>query len=62
MLGPCALWHHIKDTSVGEDVCKVRSGHAPDDLAALGQDTVPDAIRWVSYEAFTRPLDVIRLP
>ncbi|MFV2198391.1 ISAs1 family transposase [Nocardiopsis sp. LOL_012] len=48
---------------------------APDELAAylwgqwamvflgrLGQDTVPDAIRWVSYGAFTRPLDVIGLP
>jgi predicted transposase YbfD/YdcC len=65
-------WHHVKDVSLGEDACKVRSGHAPDNLAALramalvflerlGQDTVPDAIRWVSYEAFTRPLDVIGL-
>ena len=66
-------WHHVKDVSLGEDACKVRSGHAPDNLAALraaavvllsrlGQDTLPDAIRWVSYEAFTRPLDVIGLP
>lgn len=66
-------WHHVKDVSLGEDACKVRCGHAPDNLAALralalvflgrlGQDTVPDAIRWVSYEAFTRPLDVIGLP
>ncbi|MCY9785216.1 ISAs1 family transposase [Nocardiopsis sp. EMB25] len=66
-------WHHVKDVSLGEDACKVRSGHAPDNLAVLravalvflsrlGQDTVPDAIRWVSYEAFTRPLDVIGLP
>ena len=65
-------WHHVKDVSLGEDACKVRSGHAADNLAALraialvflsrlGQDTLPDAIRWVSYEAFTRPLDVIGL-
>ncbi|PDP86488.1 ISAs1 family transposase [Glycomyces fuscus] len=65
-------WHHVKDVSLGEDGCKVRSEHAPDNLAALralalvflgrlGQDTMPDAIRWVSYEAFTRPLDVIGL-
>jgi hypothetical protein len=58
---------------LGEDACKVRSGHAPDNLAALralalvfldrlGQDIVPDAIRWVSYEAFTHPLDAIGLP
>lgn len=65
-------WHHVKDVSLGEDACRVRSGHGPDNLAVLralalvllgrlGQDTVPDAIRWVSYEAFTRPLDVIGL-
>jgi predicted transposase YbfD/YdcC len=65
-------WHHVKDVSLGEDACRVRSGHGPDNLAALralalvflgrlGQDTLPDAIRWVSYEAFTRPLDVIGL-
>lgn len=57
---------------MGEDTCKVRSEHGPDNLATLralalvflgrsGQDTVPDAVRWVSYEAFTRPLDVIGL-
>lgn len=56
-------WRHVKDVSLGEDACKVRSGHVPHNLAALralalvflgrlGQDTVPDAIRWVSYEAF----------
>lgn len=66
-------WHHVKDASMGEDACKVRSGHGPDNLATLravaiellsglGQGTLPDAIRWVSYEAFTRPLDVIGLP
>ncbi|WP_233571079.1 ISAs1 family transposase [Nocardiopsis sp. Huas11] len=65
-------WHHVKDVSWGEDACKVRCGHAPDNLAALravavvllgrlGQETLPDAIRWISYEAFTRPLDVIGL-
>lgn len=65
-------WHHVKDVSMGADACKARSGRGPDNLAALraialvflsrlGQDTVPDAIRWVSYEAFTRPLDVIGL-
>ena len=51
-----AAWHHIKDVSLGEDTCKVRSEHGPDSLATLralalvflgrlGQDTVPDAIR-----------------
>lgn len=65
-------WHHVKDVSLGEDAYRVRSGHGPDNLAALralalvllgrlGQDTAPDAIRRVSYEAFTRPPDVIGL-
>ena len=65
-------WHHVKDVSLSEDACRVRSGHGPDNLAVLHalvlvllgrleQDTVPDAIRWVSYEAFTRPLDVLSL-
>jgi predicted transposase YbfD/YdcC len=49
-------WHHIKDASLGEDACKVRSCHGPDNLAALRavaiallgrlwHDTLPDAIR-----------------
>ncbi|WP_306368614.1 ISAs1 family transposase [Nocardiopsis sp. CC223A] len=70
--GGIEAWHHVKDVTLGEDACKVRSGHGPDNLAALRalalvflgrlrQDTVPDAIRGVSYEAFTRPLDVIGL-
>jgi hypothetical protein len=28
-------WHHVKDVSLGEDACKVRSGHGPNNLAAL---------------------------
>ncbi|WP_306369605.1 ISAs1 family transposase [Nocardiopsis sp. CC223A] len=70
--GGIEAWHHVKDVSLGEDACTVRCGHGPDNLVALralalvflgrlGQDTVPDAIRWVSYEAFSRPLDVIGL-
>uniref|UniRef100_UPI001E299805 ISAs1 family transposase n=1 Tax=Nocardiopsis sp. FIRDI 009 TaxID=714197 RepID=UPI001E299805 len=26
-------WHHVKDVTLGEGACKVRSGHAPDNLA-----------------------------
>ncbi len=50
--------------------CKVRTGHGPANLAALRslagplltaleRPTIPDAIRWVSYGCFTRPLDLI---
>ncbi|MDS1269607.1 ISAs1 family transposase [Lipingzhangella sp. LS1_29] len=62
--------HHVRDTTFAEDACTVRSGHGPANLAplrrlaallltALKRPTVPDAIRWVSYECFTRPLDLI---
>jgi len=64
--------HHVRDTTFAEDACKVRSGHGPANLAtlrslaalllsALGRPTIPDAIRWVSYACFTRPLDLIGL-
>jgi len=59
-------------TTFGEDACRVRTGHAPANLAALrsltvlllralGRTTVPDALRWVSHECFKRPLDLIGL-
>ncbi|QBI56160.1 ISAs1 family transposase [Streptomonospora litoralis] len=62
--------HHVRDTTFAEDACKVRSGHGPANLAALrslaalllsalARPTIPDAIRWVSYACFTRPLDLI---
>lgn len=64
--------HDVKVAYLGKDVCKVRCGYSPDNLAALravalvflgrlGQDTMPDVVPWESYEAFTRPLDVIGL-
>ncbi len=64
--------HHVRDATFGEDACKVRTGHAPANLAALrslaalllralGRTTVPDALRWVSHECFKRPLDLIAL-
>lgn len=64
--------HHIRDVSFGEDACKVRTGHGPQNMAMLhnlaipllaGLDTssIPEAVRWVSYETFTRPLDLLGL-
>lgn len=49
--------HYVRDVSMGEDACRVRSGHAPQNLAALRNLTVglirhrtrhryvPDALR-----------------
>lgn len=31
-------------------------------LAGLGCASIPQAVRWVSYEAFTRPLGLLQLP
>lgn len=64
--------HHIRDVSFGEDACKVRSGHSPQDMAVLrnlaipflgelDKRSIPEAIRWVSYETFTRPLNLLGL-
>ncbi|TQN33210.1 DDE family transposase [Haloactinospora alba] len=65
--------HHIRDVSLGEDASRVRTGNAPQNmallrdvaigvLAGLGFASIPAAYRWVSYECFTRPLDLLRLP
>lgn len=64
--------HHIRDVRFGEDASRVRSGHGPQNmamlrnlvvqlLAELGHASIPEAVRWVSYEAFTRPLDLLGL-
>jgi len=49
--------HYVRDVSMGEDACRVRSGHAPQNLAALRNITIglirqrtrhkyiPDALR-----------------
>lgn len=49
--------HYVRDVSMGEDACRVRSGHAPQNLAALRNLTlglirqrtrhkyIPDALR-----------------
>lgn len=66
--------HHVRDVTFGEDASKIRSGHGPQNMAMLRNLAIPllawleafahipEAIRWVSYEAFTRPLDLIGLP
>ncbi|WP_231493836.1 ISAs1 family transposase [Nocardiopsis sp. CNT312] len=64
--------HHVRDVSFGEDASRVRTGHGPQNmamlrnlviplLAELGHTSIPEAVRWVSYEAFSRPLDLLGL-
>lgn len=31
-------------------------------LAELGMSSIPEAVRWVSYQAFTRPPGLLRIP
>lgn len=64
--------HHVRDLSFGEDASRVRSGHGAQNMAMLRNlaipllarlewSSVPAAVRWVPYEALTRPLDLIGL-
>lgn len=65
---------HSRDVSSAEDASRVRCGHAPQTMAMLRNLAIPvlaslghcrwssEAIRWVSYEAFTRSLELIGLP
>lgn len=56
--------------SFGEDASRVRTGHAPQNMAllrdaaigvlsGLGFASIPAAYRWVGYDCFTRPLDLL---
>ncbi|WP_238581028.1 ISAs1 family transposase [Streptomonospora alba] len=62
--------HHVRDVSFGEDASRVRTGNAPQNMAllrdtaigllsGLGFASVPAAYRWVGYDCFTRPLDLL---
>ena len=65
--------HHVRDVSFSEDASRVRTGQGPQNMAMLrnlaiplltelGMTSIPEAIRWVSYEAFIRPLELLRIP
>jgi len=65
--------HHVRDVSFGEDASRVRCGHGPQNMAMLrnlaipllselGMSGIPEATRWVSYETFTRPLELLQIP
>ena len=65
--------HHVRDVSFGEDASRVRTGNGPQNMAMLrnlaiplltewGMTSIPEAVRWVSYETFTRPLELLQIP
>lgn len=43
--------HHVRDVSFGEYASRVRTGNGP--------QSIPEAYRWVGYDCFTRPLDLL---
>ncbi|MFE1382963.1 ISAs1 family transposase [Streptomyces sp. NPDC058740] len=62
--------HFVRDTAFGEDASKIRTGHGPENLAALrnlaintlraaGHQNIAAGLRHASYEPFTRPLDLL---
>ncbi|MFF3062835.1 ISAs1 family transposase [Streptomyces sp. NPDC057909] len=65
--------HFIRDTTFAEDASKIRTDHGPENMATLrslainllraaGHSNIAAAIREVSYQPFTRPLDLLGLP
>jgi hypothetical protein len=64
--------HFVRDTTFREDASKVRTGHGPENMATLrnlaintmraaGHRNVAAGLRHVSYEPFTRPLDLLAI-
>ncbi|WP_327710584.1 ISAs1 family transposase [Streptomyces sp. NBC_00464] len=65
--------HFVRDTAYREDASKVRTGHGPENMAALrnlaintlrdhGHHSIAAGLRHLSYEPFTRPLDLLQIP
>ncbi|MFJ2240988.1 hypothetical protein [Streptomyces sp. NPDC087859] len=57
--------HHIRDTTIGEDTSKIRTGHGPENMATLrsfaistlrtaGHRSLAAGLRAISYTPFTR--------
>lgn len=62
--------HYVRDVTFAEDASQVRTGHGPENMATLrslaincfreaGSTNIAEAIRHVSYDPFTRPLDLL---
>ena len=65
--------HYVRDTLGDEDRSQIRTGHGPENMAALrntalnrlratGATNMTAAVRDLSYEPFTAPLDLLGIP
>ncbi|MGW8358310.1 ISAs1 family transposase [Streptomyces wedmorensis] len=65
--------HYVRDTLWDEDRSQVRTGHGPENMATLrntalnhlradGATNIAAAVRDLSYEPFTKPLDLLGIP
>ncbi|MFJ8390139.1 ISAs1 family transposase, partial [Streptomyces sp. NPDC094438] len=65
--------HHVRDVTFSEDASKIRTGHGPANMATFrnlaintprtaGYTSIAAGLREISYEPFTRPLDLLKLP
>jgi predicted transposase YbfD/YdcC len=64
--------HFVRDTTFAEDASKIRTGHGPENMATLrshainvlraaGHTNIAAALREMSYDAFVRPLDLLKI-
>ena len=62
--------HYVRDVTFGEDASQIRTGHGPENMATIrslainilrqaGFNNIAEAIRDMSYDTFTRPLDLL---
>lgn len=65
--------HYVRDTLWDEDRSRIRTGHGPENMATLrntalnrlrttGTTSMTEAVRDLSYEPFTAPLDLLSIP
>jgi predicted transposase YbfD/YdcC len=62
--------HYVRDVTFGEDASQIRTGHGPENMATIrslainlfrqaGFGNIAAAVRHMSYDTFTRPLDLL---
>ncbi|MET7309354.1 ISAs1 family transposase [Streptomyces sp. NPDC005571] len=62
--------HPVRDVTFAEDASRIRTGHGPENMATLrnlainkrrehGYTSIATGLREMSYEPFTRPLDLL---